>query len=237
MKMTLNCGHRGASGHAPENTLGAIQLAAEMGAEMVEFDVQFSADGHPMLIHDPTLERTTNSRGRVKNKALSELKIIESGSWFGRKWSHEKIPTLAETLTRFGERLKFNIEIKGDGQISREIQVIEVVRNSGYADRCIITSFDHPCIDRVAVAAPELKIGYITKVWRKHYLTDKVDVLSLKKNLVTEKRVTAAHAAGKEVHVWTVNEVEDMGRLLDLNVDAIITNYPDRLARIIHEGS
>lgn len=230
--MTLNCGHRGASGHAPENTLGAIQLAAEMGAEMVEFDVQFSAEGHPVLIHDSTLKRTTNNRGRVKNKNLAELEKLDAGTWFDSKWSEERIPTLAETLKRFGSRLKFNIEIKGDSQVDREKRVVELVRSSGYADCCIITSFDHKCIDRIVESAPELKVGYITKAWRKHYLTDKVHVLSLRKTLVTEKRVLAAHEAGKEVHVWTVNEEEDMRRFLDLKVDAIITNYPDVLQRV-----
>lgn len=229
--MPLICAHRGASGHAPENTLAAVALAADQGAVMTEIDVQLTADGQVVLIHDETLERTAGGHGLVADHTLAELQALDAGSWFGEKWKGETIPTLAEVITAVGGRLKLNIELKGAAGPELENAVVRVVKEHGFADRCLLTSFDHARIDRLDVG---WRRGYIIgdEDWRRELLTAPVHVLSLAQSLVDADLVLAAHRAGKEVHVWTVNEPEEMERMIGLSVDAIITNYPDRLKAI-----
>ena len=229
--MTRICAHRGASGHAPENTLAAVVLAADQGAVMTEIDVQLSADGQAVVIHDETLDRTTTGRGPVAEHTLAELQALDAGSWFGEKWQGEKIPTLAEVIMAVGGRLKLNIELKGAGGPELEAEVVRVVKEHGFADRCLLTSFDHARIDRLDT---HWRRGYIIgqDSWRREFLQAQVQVLSVEQSLVDAELVLAAHRAGKEVHVWTVNDTGDMKRMISYSVDAIITNYPDRLKAI-----
>lgn len=229
--MPLICAHRGASGHAPENTLAAVVLAADQGAVMTEIDVQLSADGQTVVIHDETLDRTTTGNGPVADHTLAQLQDLDAGSWFGEKWNGEKIPTLAEIITAVGGRLKLNIELKGAAGPELEAEVVRIVGEHDFADRCLLTSFDHARIDRLDA---HFRQGYIIgkEGWRWKFLEAPVQVLSLEQSLVDGELVLAAHRAGKEVHVWTVNDPADMKRMISYSVDAIITNYPDRLKAI-----
>ena len=236
---SLICAHRGASGYAPENTLAAIRMAMEMGAGMCEIDVQQTADDHLVLLHDDSLERTTNGTGFLWQKTLAELKTYEAGSWFNSKFAGEPLPTLEEAMALVRGRMKLNIEVKLHGH-ERDVArlVVDTIRRKKFENECIVTSFGHQVADEIKTLAPELQVGYIFGREDHHegVFTGPVDLLSANHHLVDADFMQKARAAGKQVHAWTVNEKPLMRRLLTLGVDAIITNYPDRLMEVVKEG-
>ena len=202
-----NCAHRGASGHAPENTLAALELAVRLGADMAEIDVQQTADGQLVLFHDDTLERTSSGRGPLAERTLAELRALDAGTWYGERFAGQRIPTLVEAVSLARGRLALNIELKADGNVN------------GLLDRL-----------RAVVRDEDFAVGYICG---EEGLCDgvfraKVDLLSLEKRLVGPAEIEFAVAAGHAVHAWTVNDAAAMQQLLDLGVGGVITNYPDR---------
>lgn len=226
-----NCAHRGASGHAPENTLSALEVAVHLGADMAEIDVQQTSDGQLVLCHDDTLNRTTTGSGPVKARTLAELWDLDAGSWHSPRYRGEKIPTLVEAISLARGQLALNIEIKAAGPTVDLLSRLDaVIADQDFAEHCVVTSFDHALIDELVVRQPKFATGYI--VGRdglpKGVFKAKVDLLSLDKSLVKVAEMEFAAAAGKAVHVWTVNETEEMNRLIDLGVGGVITNYPER---------
>lgn len=233
-----NCAHRGASGHAPENTLAAMRVAMEMGAHMSELDIQQTADDRLVLLHDDDLDRTTSGSGMLWQKPLAELQTYEAGSWFAPQFSGEPLPTLEEVIALVRGKMKLNIEVKLHGH-ERDIAklVVETVRREKFEPECIITSFGHNVAAEIKALAPELKVGYIfgKDEYHERVFEGPVEVLSVNHYLISTEFMQRARAAHKEVHVWTVNEKPLMHRMMDLGVDAIITNYPDRLAEVMRE--
>ncbi len=231
--MTMICAHRGASAYAPENTLAALRLAVDQGVPMSEIDVQLTADGVPVLLHDLTMERTTNGMGPLAGLNLAQVRGLDAGSWFGTKFAEERVPTLEVVIGALGDRLQLNIELKGQAGPELEQAVVKLVRHLGFERRCLLTSFDQARVDRLAASDPDLELGYIVGqgYWREEMLRAPVAVLSLNRALVTAERVQAAQACGKEVHVWTVDDPQDMRELKDLGVDVIISNRPDLFPR------
>ncbi len=232
----LICAHRGASGYAPENTLAALKLAMEMGAHMAELDVQQTADDRLVVIHDDAVDRTTNGTGLVWQMDSETLRRLDSGSWFDARFAGERIPTLEEVIELVRGRMRLNIEVKLHGH-ERDIArlVVETIRKANFGEECIITSFGHEVADEIKRLAPELKVGYIfdRKGYSEAVFASEMDVLSSHFWLVDSHFMRKARAAGKEVHVWTVNPKFLMRRMRKLGVDAIITNYPDRLAEVL----
>ena len=228
---TINCAHRGASGHAPENTIAAVEKAIAQGAAMAEIDIQQTADDRFAVFHDDHLERTSNGVGPLWEKTLAELQTLDAGSWFGPEFAGERIPSLKEVLETTRGRLPLNIELKLHGHERQLVKlVIRTLHDNNIEDHCLVTCFDHRVAVAVKQADDALTVGAI--LGRPQY-TDgifnlPVDVLSVEKSLVDSDFMIAARSAGKQVHVWTVNETEEMRRLIDLRVDAVITNYPDR---------
>ena len=227
--------HRGASGLAPENTLAAFRKAMELGADFSELDVTMTKDGKLILLHDDTLERTTNDSGNVWDYTLEELKQLDAGLWFGGKFEGERLPTLAEVIELVKGKMKLNIEIKVNGHEPGIVEkVVETVRNKGFTKQCIITSFDSATVERVMEIAPEIPAGFI---FNEDYPEDVFDgkwpILSVKYKIVDAAFLEKARASGKEVHVWTVNKEDEMRRLIDLGVDGIITNFPNRLIEVL----
>ncbi|MGH7596726.1 MAG: glycerophosphodiester phosphodiesterase [bacterium] len=238
-KMNLDrffrCAHRGASGHAPENTLAAIRLAIEMGAEMCELDVQQTADDRLVVMHDDTLDRTTNGKGNVSEMTLAELQQYDAGSWFDPRFAGEKLPALEEVVALVRGRMQLNIEAKIHGH-ERNVPslIVETLRRERFDDECVVTSFDHKVVDEIKILAPELKVGYIFG-WREFYagvFARKVELLSTHFSLVDTTFLKRTRAASKKVHVWTVNGQWHMRRMIEMGVDGILTNYPDRLNAI-----
>ena len=231
MNPTINCAHRGASGYAPENTITALEKAIAQGAAMAEIDIQQTFDDKFAVFHDDLLDRTTNGAGPLWEKTLAELQTLDAGSWFGPEFIGERIPSFEEVLEITRGRLPLNIELKLHGHERQLVElVIRTLHDNNIEDHCLVTCFDHKVAVAVKQADGALTVGAILGRQQDtdRIFTLPVDVLSAEKSLVDEDFMAAARGAGKQVHVWTVNETEEMRRLIDLRVDAVITNYPDR---------
>ncbi|MEP7199675.1 MAG: glycerophosphodiester phosphodiesterase family protein, partial [Chloroflexota bacterium] len=162
----LNLGHRGALSLAPENTLAAFAVAREVGADGVEFDVQLSADGQLVIIHDDTVDRTSDGHGLVNALTLAELKRLDVGRWFGAQFAGERIPTLQDVFDLLGRQMLLNIEIKSksgvttdDGDNGLIAKVVECVQRNGMGDCVLISSFNFASLRRVRQLDPTLRIG------------------------------------------------------------------------------
>jgi glycerophosphoryl diester phosphodiesterase len=245
--------HRGASGEAPENTITAFRRAVELGVLYAELDVHASRDGHVVVIHDDTVERTTNGRGNVSEQTLAELQKLDAGYCFSRdngqsypfRATGVTIPLLTEVFHSF-PHLKFTVEIKQSDPPIEE-QVIAVVRNSGRTAAVILASEHDPVLARVRDLAPEIAtslaygevVDFIQRVATQQLAEYGSPGLAIQippefrgVPLVTAETVAAAHALGCEMHVWTINEPEEMRRLLGLGVDGIMSDFPDRLLAV-----
>jgi glycerophosphoryl diester phosphodiesterase len=230
------CAHRGASGHAPENTLAAFRLAMEMGAEMCELDVQQTADNRLIVMHDDTLNRTTNGKGNLWEMTLAELQQYDAGSWFDPRFAGEKLPALEDVIALARGKLQLNLEVKTHGHESGvAASVVATIRRERFEPECVVTSFDWKIVDEIKVLAPELKVGYIFgwKEFAEEVFGRPADLLSAHYSLVDKTFLARARDSGKKVHVWTVNYKWLMRRLIKLGVDGIITNYPERLREVM----
>ncbi len=234
--------HRGASGWAPENTLAAFAKAIEQGSDYSELDVRLSKDGVVVLSHDDSLRRTTGQPGAVWDYTVEELKAFDAGAWFGPEFAGEKIPTLQEVIRLVKGKMKLNIEVKISRQEPQVVEkVIEVIRREGFDKDCMITSFDQATVEKVIELAPDLPVGLIfSETTKADVFAGSWPILSVRYSAVNEEFVAKARKAGKQIHVWTVNDEQKMRDLLALKVDGIITNYPDRLRKVLaetHTGS
>jgi glycerophosphoryl diester phosphodiesterase len=231
-------GHRGASGMAPENTLAAFRKAIELGADYSELDVQLTKDDQVVLLHDETLDRTTTGTGGVREYTLAELKKLDAGSYFSPEFAGEQMPTLGEVIRFVKGKMKLDIEIKISGDEPGIVQkVIDIVRSEGFTSDCMITSFDQATVEEVKHIAPELMTGLIINEYKNdNEFKGNWDVLGVKYTLVDKDFVKKAEAANKPIHVYTVNDVETMKKLIELRVAGIITNYPNRLKDALAES-
>jgi len=235
-KERIVTGHRGASGHAPENTLSAMKIAIEMGAEFSELDVQETADGEIILLHDSSLKRTSGVDKNIWEVNYAELKGLDVGSWFSEKYKNESIPTLQEVINLVRGKMKLNIELKANKHEKMLAErTLKVVIDNDFLDQVIFTSFKFDEIRKIRELNKEAKVGYIFGRMPKDVdvFSEDVDVLSVNIKTVDATFMKKAKAAGKEVAVWTVNKPEDMKRMIELEVDRIITNYPDVLRKVL----
>lgn len=249
-KKPLVCGHRGASGHAPENTLVAFREALEAGADWIEFDVQLSADGEIIVLHDDTLQRTTDLQQarRPVEFSLAELKKLDAGSWFGPGFAGERIPTLDEVLEEFRGQLGLNIEIKSqmgfeaDNGIEQKVAQALVRHNLFDIEQVIVSSFDptrlaalHALDERVPIGA----LYYPTKNDPRNFdpfqLIVKTGARAFHPHfkLIDEALMQRARKEGVLVNTWTVNDLPDMYRMIELGLNMIITNYPAQLRELV----
>ena len=246
----LNIAHRGASEYAPENTFAAFDKALDMGVNHVELDVHFSRDGHIVVIHDDTLDRTTDGSGPVAGLTLSELRKLDAGSWFGAEYAGERIRSLAELFERYKGRLHFHIEIKArpaldtgaraEGLASR---VADLVRAYGLTGDVTITSFWRPWLDEVREYAPELATGWLVPlgpVARDDFymssfkLVEQASALGLdqvcpRANITTPELVSALHERGFVVRCHGVYSEQLMRHVVDCGADGMTVNFPDKL--------
>jgi len=228
--------HRGASGYAPENTLSAMKKAIEMKAEMSELDVQETADGEIILLHDNTTKRTGKKDLNIWELNYDDLKDIEVGEWFSEEYKGEPIPTLKEVLDLVRDKMKLNIELKANKHEKMLAErSLKVVTDNNFLDQVIFTSFKFDEVRKIRALNKEAKVGYIFGKLPENVdvFTEDVDLLSAHYKSVDAEFVKKAKSNGKEVHVWTVNEPEDMKRMIELGVEAIITNYPDVLRKVL----
>jgi glycerophosphoryl diester phosphodiesterase len=239
--------HRGGSGIVPENTLEAFAEGLRAGADRLELDVHASADGHVVVFHDETLDRTTDGSGLLRRRTLAELRILDAGHRFvdasgGHPWQGRglRIPTLDEVLEAF-PGVPLNIEVKQD-EPAIERAVVEVLDRHRARDRVLLAAFEGPLLTRVRAAAPDVPSGTsaeevtafvmscLSGSWEGYVATPghafQVPPSHEGIDIVTEDFVREAHRAGKEVHVWTINDEAEMERLLDLGVDGLMTDVP-----------
>ncbi len=231
--------HRGASRVAPENTLAAFRAAIDCGADAIELDVQRTADGHIIVLHDPTLERTTDGQGRVADHSLATLKTLDAGRWFNPIFAGERLPMLVESVEMVGKQVGLFIEIKQGPHFDDTIEaaVAGVIQEAGLTARCEVSSFDHFSVRRVKTPFPEIACGILYEA----RLIDPFSAAQLAGaealhphwELITPDLIEEAHRLGYAVVAWTVNDKEAMARLAASGVDAIVTDLPDVLRRVL----
>jgi glycerophosphoryl diester phosphodiesterase len=234
----LRVGHRGARGHAPENTFASFDLARAMGVSAVETDVHLSKDGEVVLIHDHTVDRTTNGSGYVKDMTLGELKQLDAGSWYDPRFAGQQIPTLAELLAWAHDSVGVALEIKNGPIYYPGIagRVIRLLKDHGMERQAILLSFDHLVLREAKMIAPEVATG-ILYVGR---FVDEVgvaraagaDALHPNWAFVTPDLVEQAHAAGLAVSPWCPNDLPTLRLLSQMGVDSIGTDYPELFDQI-----
>ena len=221
----LCIGHRGAMGHAPENTLLAVQTALDMGADWVEVDV-YVVEGELVVIHDATLERTTNGSGNVMDQTLAYLRSLDAGQG-------QKIPFLHEIFALVNKRVGINIELKGPETAVPVVNFIRQQLEQGWTyDRLLVSSFDHTMLHTVKELDANIKIGALIFQLPQTLAQFAQEMGAYAVNpwivTLTEAFVQDAHARGLQVLVYTVNDPEDIERMRCWQVDGIFTNYPDR---------
>ena len=234
--MTEVWAHRGASGYAPENTIPAFELALEQGADAFELDVQLTRDDEVVVIHDETLERTTDGHGWVADHSLEDLRRLDAGHGHD-KFAGTRIPTLAEVfeLVRDGDTM-VNVELKNSRMAYKglEERVLDLIARFGLGSRVVLSSFNHYSLRHlVHLGAPNvLGALYSEPLWKPWQYAGRLGASALHPSLAATRRkvVEKSHEHGLAVNVWTVNEPDDIRRMVGLGVDAVITNYPN-LAR------
>ncbi|HVA77745.1 MAG TPA: glycerophosphodiester phosphodiesterase family protein [Candidatus Binataceae bacterium] len=225
----LNIGHRGASKAFPENTLAAFRAACDAGADMCELDVQLSRDGAVVVIHDDTVDRTTNGHGAVAELTLEQLKALDAGRG-------ERIPTLEEVFAAMAGRCGLNVELKIAGL---EAQVAAIMRKWNAIGTSMVSSFEWGALEAMRTLAPEIRAGVLAEKKPDRMLEAAQRMHAYAVNprfdLATREFCAAAHERGFKVFVWTVDAPEAMRALIDAGVDGIMTNYPDRMRSVAGE--
>lgn len=224
--------HRGASSYAPENTIAAFDLAIEMGARHIELDVHVTQDNHVVVIHDDTVDRTTSGAGPVTSYTLAALKALDAGSWLGRKFSGERIPTLSEIFRRYDGRVHIHTEIKGHSAHLSELTV-QLVREHGMTKQVTITSFQRARLEETRAHAPELPTGWLvpeaTDVVVAQARAMGLTQLCPKAGTITPALVERLHAEGFVVRAWGVATEDLMRQVVKAGADGMTVNFPDKL--------
>ena len=228
--------HRGSSLKAPENSLSALRAAIADGADVAEIDVQETADGAVVVIHDTDLRRIVGDPRGIWEVSSGELDTLDAGSWFGPDFAGEKIPTLQEAIAVARNEIILNIELKFNGHDERLVErVLEIVRREGFVDEAVITSLSYPALQAVRDITTAIPVGFIVASTVTNITNLRVDFLAIDRRLATPSFIRAARRAGKEVHVWTVNDRKTMQRLIELGVDNIMTDEPAVLRDLLAE--
>ncbi|MCL4346597.1 MAG: glycerophosphodiester phosphodiesterase [Candidatus Thermoplasmatota archaeon] len=233
-------GHRGASGLAPENTLSSFSLAIEMGADAIEFDVHQTSDGHPVVIHDELLDRTTDGKGMVNSTDIKTLRKLDAGSWFSSKFRGEKVPTLEEALELVCRNNIAVVEIKHGSEFYEGIEeriVNAVESESRWKERTVFIAFNPSLLQKISELDNELKTGLLIVDPPEEYLEilDDFGITSVfpRWEKMKAESVHIAHRKGYSVHPWVVDREEDARKLIELRPDSISSNYPNMLSGII----
>jgi glycerophosphoryl diester phosphodiesterase len=229
-------GHRGAAARAPENTLPSFRAAWAAGAGWVEADVQPTADGVPVILHDDDLDRTTDGTGPLRSRAAPAVATLDAGGWFGPEFAGTRVPTLAELLSALAaEDRRLLLEIKGD-HTARQIQaVLDQIRAGGVGERVFLESFELDALRMVREILPEEPVGLLVERIDHDPLAACRQLGATSYNpefrelLARPDLVGRLHEADIAVMVWTADEPSDWARLTDLGVDAIITDDPGAL--------
>jgi glycerophosphoryl diester phosphodiesterase len=220
-------GHRGSKLRAPENTLSALRQAIAEGADYAEIDVQTTADGVVVLLHDADLMRVALVKRRLRDINFHELSNIDVGSWFAPEFSSERIPTLQEAIDLARGRIKLNIELKytwPDPTLTEKVS--DIVQRNGFVSECVVSSLNFQALTEIKRAFPELITGFIVLQAAGNLSRMGADFLSISAARATPRLVRAVHRRGEKVHVWTVNDLNNALSMIEMGVDNIITDEP-----------
>ena len=219
--------HRGASVHYPENTMSAFKGAKKMGADWIELDVQQTKDGKIFVSHDTNLYRVTGVNKDVISMNYNEIKELDAGSFFDKKYKNERIPLLEDVISwaKFNH-MKLNIELKPTGKEKNfEKTVIDIIKANHYEDDCVITSQVYSVLEHIKKYDKNIETVYVMSLAIGNIISlDKADHFSVEASNVNSALVNKIHKEGKELYVWTVNTKENIKKMIDYNVDNIITD-------------
>jgi glycerophosphoryl diester phosphodiesterase len=231
---TLIFGHRGASAYAPMNTLPAFELAVKQGADGIELDVHRTRDGHAVVIHDFTVDATTNGTGTVTEMTLEQLKAVDAGARFGPEFSGTQIPTLPEVFEVVGRRLYVNVEIKSlsletDGV---EQAVADAILRADLKERVIVSSFNPLTLIRFRQILPDVPLGFLHAPNVPRLPSEMIAKLTYELDhpfheMIDSDYVAQMHQSGTRINTWTVNDPARALELRALGVDLLITDTPD----------
>lgn len=233
-----NVAHRGAAGYAPENTVAAFDKGVDMKADYIEIDVQRSKDGELVIIHDTTVDRTTDGTGSVKDLTFEQIRSLDAGSWKGEEFKGEKIPTFDEILDRYHGKVGILIELKApelypgiEAQVAKKLKERNLDKPQN--EKIIIQSFNFESMKITNSLLPKVPIGVLTS--NRAHTTEQAlkefatyaDYFNPSYGIVSKELVDQVHSLGMKIQSWTVRSQEAADFLLDMNVDGIITDYPD----------
>lgn len=223
----LSIGHRGARGHAPENTLLSFDTAIRLGAQMIELDVQKHPSGALVVIHDLRLERTTNGTGHVADRSFDYIRSLDAGLG-------QQVPTLEEVLDLVDQRVAVNVELKTPGGTGEAVAQLlrEYVREGWKPEQFLVSSFHLPELEIFRQAAPEIPIGVllcgVPLEWAADAAALSAQALNISDEFADPKLIGDAKARGMKVYVYTVNEPDDIAQMRALGVDGVFTDFPER---------
>ncbi len=237
LKKPIVIAHRGYRVKSPENTLAAFKAAVDCGVRMIELDITLTKDREIIVIHDDTLERTTNGTGSVRNHTLSELKMLDAGSWFDPAFNGERLPTLKEVFNLIDKHIFINIEIKrtayepDNPPDSIETQVIELVRSKNLIEQVLVSSFEPNILININERDKGIPVSFLSQ-----NKADKKTVTFCKQynmfswnpdfRILTPGQVTMMHSENINVIPYTVNTIKDAERLIEMGVDGVFTDDP-----------
>ena len=237
-KQVENIAHRGAAAYAPENTIASYDLAVDMKADYIEIDVQRSKDGELVVIHDTSVDRTTDGSGKVGDLTLEEMKSLDAGSWKGEQFTGEKIPTFEEVLDRYHGKVGILIEMKSPELYPGiEEQVADALKerhlDTPQNEKIILQSFNFDSMKKMDQLLPKVPVGVLA--WSHSQATPEAlkeistyaEWFNPSYGIVTEQVVENVHSLDMQIGSWTVRSHEAADFLFDMDVDAIITDYPD----------
>ncbi len=232
--------HRGASGHAPENTLSAVNLAIKYNADLIEIDVHQSKDNALVVIHDYTLDRTTNSAGNISDMVYGDSgKTVDAGSWYDKIFKNEPLPVLEDVMLAVKGKSKLLIEVKGSSERYPGIEgrITDLIKKHGAYDWCIVQSFNFDIVKKVYEIDRKIEVHYLTgdKIEELPFIKDKnklpdyefLKAINPSWKSVTKENVKILHSLNFKSFVWTVNDSAKIEEIFNLGVDGVITNYPD----------
>jgi glycerophosphoryl diester phosphodiesterase len=227
--------HRGASAVAPENTLAAIEQALEQGTDWVEIDVQETADGEVVVIHDRDLKKIGGVALNVYDSSLKQLQSVDIGSWFSSQYSDQRIATLEQVLRLCKGRAKVNIELKYYGHEQQlEQRVADIVEAIGMEQDIVLMSLSYEGISRMRTLRPQWTLGLLSSVTAGDLSGLELDFYAINGGFANRALIRKAHDNGRQVFVWTINDAVGMSKMMSRGVDGIITDEPG-LARSVLE--
>lgn len=228
--------HRGAAGHAPENTLASIKAALDMQADSVEIDVQETADGVVAVIHDSDLMKIAGVPVKVWDATYDELASHDIGSWYAPAFSNQRLTTLDEVLDLVRGKAKLTIELKYYGHDQQlEQRVIDLVEAKDMESDVVVISLKYAALQKMRTLRPDWTLGLLTARAVGDLTKLDADFLAVNVGMASRRFVRSAHSAGKQVFVWTANDAATISRMVSRGVDGLITDYPDLAREIVEQ--